>query len=56
MGLSWQDFAIAIVLAIVVGVIGFMIGQANNMMWLGYAGGVAGALYLIVKYMRTDES
>ena len=54
-GLTTKDFGIAIFLAVVFTIAGFFVGQAMNALWLGYAGSVIGALYLIVRYMRTEE-
>ena len=54
-GLTAKDFGLAIVLAVVFTVAGSFVGQALSALWLGYAGSVVGALYLIVKYMRTEE-
>ena len=54
-GLTAKDFGIAIALAMVFTVVGSFVGQALSALWLGYSGGLVGALYLVVKYMRAEE-
>jgi len=54
-GLSGRNLVIAILIAIVVGVIGTAIGYQIGAVWLGYAGTAAAALYLITVYMKAEE-
>jgi hypothetical protein len=55
-GLTGKNFAIAIALAIGIGIVGTIIGNQIDALWLGYLGSIAAAIYLIWVYMRAQDS
>ena len=54
-GLTGRNLVIAILIAIIVGIVGTAIGYQIGAVWLGYAGTAAAALYLITVYMKAEE-
>lgn len=55
-GLSGKHIAIALILAIGVGVIGLAVGTQMGATLLGYVGAWAAAIYLVMIHVRSEEA